>query len=143
MKRIYTFITAAVCAVLAFTALSKCSVPRATVAPPTVAHLVTAGNITVTRQEVQAGWQNASAIIRLSTLESIGEIVLVKGANTFCSPAHCYAEAPGVWFADWGYIGDHLRVYANGHAEGRQNGKDFYFTPLGSGQCLPEYDFNK
>lgn len=119
-------------------ALSKCGLPRATVAPPAAAQLVTAGNITVTGQEVQAVWQNAFAILRLSTMETIGEIVLVTGGNTFCSPAHCYAEAPGVWFADWGRNGDHLRVFANGHAEGRMGGKDIYFTPLGSGQCLPE-----
>lgn len=119
-------------------ALSKCGLPRATVAPPAAAQLVTAGNITVTGQEVQAVWQNAFAILRLSTMETIGEIVLVTGGNTFCSPAHCYAEAPGVWFADWGRNGDHLRVFANGHAEGRMGGKDIYFTPLGSGQCFPE-----
>ncbi len=131
-------ISAAICAALLITALSKCNLPRATVAPPATTHLVTAGNITVTGQEIQVGWQNASAILRLSTAETIGEIVLILGDNTFCSPAHCYAEAPGVWFADWGHNGDHLRVFANGHAEGRVNGKDIYFTPLGSGQCFPE-----
>lgn len=138
MKRIYITTTATLAAVLLIAALSKCGIPRATVAPPAVSHLVTAGNITVTRQEIQAGWQNASCILRLSTAETIGEIVLVLGDNTFCSPAHCYAEYPAGWFADWGHSGDHLRVFANGHAEGRVNGKDIYFTPLGSGQCLPE-----
>ncbi len=131
-------IPAFLAAVLLVAGLSKCSPPRAAVAPPTAAQLVTAGNITVTRQEIQVGWQNASAILRLSTAETIGEIVLILGDNTFCSPAHCYAEAPGIWFADWGHNGDHLRVFANGHAEGRANGKDIYFTPLGSGQCFPE-----
>lgn len=138
MNRNYASIAAAICAALLITALSKCGLPRAVVAPPTATHLVTAGNITVTGQEIQVGWQNASAILRLSTLEHVGEIEIVTGGNTFCSPAHCYAEAPGIWFADWGHDGDHLRVYANGHAEGRLADKDFYFTPLGSGQCLPE-----
>lgn len=136
-------IPAATAALLLIAGLSKCGLPRAAVAPPAPAYVVTAGNVTVTRQEVQAGWQNASAILRLSTMEHVGEIVLVTGGNTFCSPAHCYAEAPGVWFADWGNVGDFLRLFANGHAEGRQGGKDFYFTPLGSGECLPEYDFNR
>ena len=131
-------ISAAICAALLITALGKCSPPRATAAPPTATHLVTAGNITVTGQEIQVGWQNASAILRLSTAETIGEIVLILGDNTFCAPAHCYAEYPAGWFADWGHNGDHLRVFANGHAEGRVNGKDIYFTPLGSGQCFPE-----
>lgn len=138
MKRIYITTTATLAATLLIAALSKCGLPRATVAPPAPTYLVTAGNITADRHEIQAGWQNASAILRLSTMETIGEIVLVMGGNTFCSPAHCYAEAPGVWFGEWGHNGDHLRVYANGHAEGRVNGKDIYFTPLGSGQCLPE-----
>ena len=138
MKRITYASTALLAAGLLIAALSKCGLPRATVAPPAPTYVVTAGNITADRNEIQAGWQNASAILRLSTLEHVGEIVLVTGANTFCSPAHCYAEAPGVWFSEWGNMGDFLRVFANGHAEGRLNGKDFYFTPLGSGQCLPE-----
>ncbi len=133
MKRIYITTTATLAALLLITALSKCSLPR-----PAVAHLVAAGNITVTGQEILVGWADGSAILRLSTAETIGEIVLILGDNTFCSPAHCYAEAPGIWFADWGHNGDHLRVFANGHAEGRVNGKDIYFTPLGSGQCFPE-----
>ena len=138
MKRITYALTATLAAVLLIAALSKCSLPRATVAPPAPAYVVTAGNITADRREIQAGWQNASAILRLSTAETIGEIVLVVGGDTFCSTAHCYAEAPGIWFSEWGNMGDFLRVFANGHAEGRLNGKDFYFTPLGSGQCLPE-----
>lgn len=138
MKRITYASTALLAAALLMAALSKCGLPRATVAPPVPAYVVTAGNVTADRHEIQAGWQNAFAILRLSTLDHVGEIVLVTGGNTFCSPAHCYAEAPGVWFADWGRNGDHLRVFANGHAEGRVNGKGIYFTPLGSGQCFPE-----
>lgn len=138
MKRIYITTTATLAAALLIAGLSKCGIPRATVAPPAPAYVVTAGNITADRHEIKAGWQNASAILRLSTLEHVGEIEIVTGGNTFCSPAHCYAEAPGVWFGEWGNVGDFLRVFANGHAEGRIAGKDFYFTPLGSGQCLPE-----
>ena len=133
MKRIYITTTATLAAALLITALSKCGLPRATVAPPAPAYVVTAGNITADRHEIQAGWQNASAILRLSTLETIGEIVLIHEGGSICEPAHCYAEAPGVWFSEWGNMGDFLRVFANGHAEGRLNGKDIYFSPLGNG----------
>lgn len=138
MKRIYITTTATLAAVLTFTALSKCSPPRAVVAPPTAAHLVTAGNITVTRQEVRVVWERASVLLVLSTAEQVGRIELCRDGADFNTPAHCYAESPGIWFADWGHDGDHLRVFANGHADGRMGGKDISFTPLGSGQCFPE-----
>ncbi len=136
MKKIS--IPALFAAVLLVAGLSKCSPPRAAVAPPSTTHLVTAGNIAVTRQEVRVVWERASVLLVLSTAEQVGRIELCRDGADFNTPAHCYTEAPGIWFADWGHNGDHLRVFANGHAEGRVNGKDIYFTPLGSGQCFPE-----
>lgn len=130
-------IPAFIAAALLIAGLSKCGLPRAT-APPTAPHLVTAGNITVARQEVRVVWERASVLLVLSTAEQVGRIELCRDGSDFRTPAHCYAEYPAGWFADWGHNGDHLRVFANGHAEGRVNGKDIYFTPLGSGQCFPE-----
>lgn len=137
MKRTIYASTALLAAGLLIAALSKCSVPHAATATP-VARLRTAGNVTATRQEVQVVWERASVLLVLSTTEQVGSIKLCRDGAEFCTPARCYVEYPAGWFADWGYNGDHLRIFANGHAEGRVNGKEVYFTPLGSGQCFPE-----
>lgn len=52
--------------------------------------------------------------------------------------AHAYWEGPGICYAEWGIENDCLRLFASDHAEGVVGDMKVYFTPIGSGECLPE-----
>ena len=136
MKRLLPF--AALAALALALAYCRATIPATSPVPPTVQPVKFAGNISADSCEVTAGWADGSVILRLTQPGTIGEIVLVMGGETLRRRAHCYWEAPEICYAEWEVSGDYIRLFANGHAEGRHKGRAFYFTPVGSGECLPE-----
>lgn len=136
MKRFLPF--AALAALALALAYCRATIPATSPVPPTVQPVRLAGNISADSCEVTAGWADGSVILRLTQPGAIGEIVLVIGDETLRCRAHAYWEGPGICYGEWGLDADYIRLFANGHAEGRHKGKAFYFTPVGSGECLPE-----
>lgn len=125
--------TSAAALLWAFYTCAPLRTPQSAYAP----HITPAGNITLDSCELQVGWGNASAILRFSTSEHLGEVVLVdENGNATRAKAHCHTEAPGIWRAEWG--ANEIRVFANGHAEGTVRGQKVAFAPLGNGECLGE-----